>query len=104
MSEKKENFDKNQYRKNKKINKANIRNGQNKKFFSNNEDSILNSLPSGAFERKEIKSIREELELSSEDDNNSKIILNKEEKIEVTDEEEDLFDESYFEPVVYIKK
>lgn len=70
----------NDYRKLKKINKSKIRDGQRNKNFLINEDSILNSLPSGDFDQtklvkssfqKEEEVIEEEkiIEINNEDDN-----------------------------------
>ena len=92
------------YRKNKKINKSKIKSGQMSKNFLN-EDSLLNVLPSGAFDKKEEKN-------NKSDEQNKKEEPIKKEKIETINDknvldddiEEEEFNESYFDQVPYTKK
>lgn len=105
MSTKKENNKSNEYRTNKKINKAKIKSGQRSKNFLNNEESILNTLPSGAFDRI-ITNIKEE-EYDKNIDTSKYIdtdkYIDKNNNIFVEEEEYEEFDESYFNPQVYNK-
>jgi len=94
------------YRKNKKINKSKIKSGQMSKNFLN-EDSLLNVLPSGAFDKKIIK---EEEPIKKMDD--KKLLndtlnetLNETLNDDINDDiEEEEFNESYFDQVPYTKK
>lgn len=104
---------KNEYRNKKKLTKTNMKNAQRAKTFRMDEDSILNSLPSGAFE-----SVKEhETFISPNEEINEKIIIkeknikneineiNEIDEIDETDKiDEEEFNESYFEPTVYVKK
>ena len=98
---------KNEFRNNKKITKTNRRNAIKDKNFRMDDESILNSLPSGAFELKENKkvtiSVNEKDEkinekVNEKDETNKKITFD----LDEVDEEE--FNESYFESTVYVKK
>ena len=87
MSSKNDN-PKSEYRKNKKINKSNIRSGRFKKQdFIINEDSILNSLPSGAFDKNNIELNHEKNQKLVEKMTENKDIEKKNE-VENIDEEE----------------
>lgn len=89
----------NDYRKAKKINKSKIRDGKKRKDFMNDDSSILNALPSGAFEqniipKKDINNdklttiVNNTLELKNEDNELGN---------ELVDEEEyEKFDDDYF--------
>lgn len=89
----------NDYRKAKKINKSKIRDGKKRKDFMNDESSILNALPSGAFEQNIIP---------KNDTNNDKLttivndtleLKNEHSELgnELVDEEEyEKFDDDYF--------
>ena len=89
----------NDYRKAKKINKSKIRDGKKRKDFMNDESSILNALPSGAFEQNIIPKndtnndklttiVNDTLELKNEDSESGN---------ELVDEEEyEKFDDDYF--------
>ena len=89
----------NDYRKAKKINKSKIRDGKKRKDFMNDESSILNALPSGAFEQNIIPKndtnndklttiVNDTLELKNEDSELGN---------ELVDEEEyEKFDDDYF--------
>ena len=108
MSTKKDNTKNNEFRRNKKINKAKIRDGQKNKNFLNNEDSILNTLPSGAFDRKIINENniidKEDNEIEKFENNNIDKNNNMNKKNDIIIEEEyEEFDESYFKPQVYQK-
>lgn len=98
MSDKKDNSKSIEYRKNKKINKAKIRVGQRNKDFLINEDSILNTLPSGAFDIKppDIKP----------QDTKREVVENIKIKEDILENNEDYeeFDESYFEQIPYTKE
>ena len=101
---------KNEYRNKKKLTKTNMKNAQRAKTFRMDEDSILNSLPSGAFEPvKEHETfispneeIDEKITIKEKNIKNEIDEINKINKIDEIDEEE--FNESYFEPTVYVKK
>lgn len=109
MSTKKENNKSNEYRTNKKINKAKIKSGQRSKNFLNNEESILNTLPSGAFDRVITNEKEEEYDqkYDKNTDTNKYIdtdkYIDKNNNIFVEEEEYEEFDESYFNPQVYHK-
>ena len=107
MSTKKENNKSNEYRTNKKINKAKIKSGQRSKNFLNNEESILNTLPSGAFDRVIANEKEEEYDKNTDTnkyiDTEKYIDKNINNNIFVEEEEYEEFDESYFNPQVYHK-
>ena len=89
----------NDYRKAKKINKSKIRDGKKRKDFMNDDSSILNALPSGAFEQNIIPKndtnndklttiVNDTLELKNEDNELGN---------ELVDEEDyEKFDDDYF--------
>ena len=116
----------NEYRQNKKQNKAKIRSGQKQKDFSINEDSILNSLPTGAFDlnmkkngskynsdmedeqlvplEKKIEGIHLDLSKNTKDDQPYIVkISNEESKNNDIDDKSDSeeFDDNYFESKEY---
>ena len=92
----------NDYRKAKKINKSKIRDGKRQKEFLLDDTSILNALPSGAFDKKSPKKNEDskdednnqdpddDSKLEYTNDKNSKIIIEEEE------EEYEKFDDDYF--------
>jgi len=91
----------NDYRKAKKINKSKIRDGKRQKEFLLDDTSILNALPSGAFDKKSPK--KEEDHESPKDDinqnNNSKLEFNSEVNLKIIEDEDDeyeKFDDDYF--------
>lgn len=101
---------KNEYRNKKKLTKTNMKNAQRAKTFRMDEDSILNSLPSGAFE-----SVKEhETFILSNEEIDEKIIIKEKNIIDEIDKidkiyeidkiDEEEFNEFYFEPTVYVKK
>ena len=88
----------NDYRKAKKINKSKIRDGKRQKEFLLDETSILNALPSGAFDKKSPKK-EEDAEDDINQDNNSKLEFNNEVNLKIIEDEEDeyeKFDDDYF--------
>lgn len=86
-----------EYRKNKKINKSKIRDEQSKKNrFLNHDDSYINELPSGMFEKKKsINNIENVIETIKEDSLKIENSLKTEES-EKCDEYEQ-FTDDYFE-------
>lgn len=74
----------NDYRKAKKINKSKIRDGKKRKDFMNDESSILNALPSGAFEQNII---------SKNDTNNDKLTTIVNDTLELKNEDSELGNE-----------
>jgi len=91
----------NDYRKAKKINKSKIRDGKRQKEFLLDETSILNALPSGAFDKKSPK--KEEDAKDPIDnitqDNNSKLEFKSEANLKIIEDEDDKyekFDDDYF--------
>jgi len=98
-----------EYRMNKKINKSKIRSGQKSKncLIYPEEDFNINELPSGAFDKN--NTLNDDNDDKKEDFN--KIDSEKpedqkdKEKILLEDDEEyEKFNESYFEPLPYVKK
>jgi len=91
----------NDYRKAKKINKSKIRDGKRQKEFLLDDTSILNALPSGAFDKKSPKK-EEDPEDPKDDitqDNNSKVEFKNETNIKIIEDEDDeyeKFDDDYF--------
>ena len=91
----------NDYRKAKKINKSKIRDGKRQKEFLLDETSILNALPSGAFDKKSPKK-EEDPEDPKDDitqDNNSKLEFKNETNLKIIEDEDDeyeKFDDDYF--------
>jgi hypothetical protein len=91
----------NDYRKAKKINKSKIRDGKRQKEFLLDETSILNALPSGAFDKKSPKK-EEDAEDSKDDitqDNNSKLEFKNKANLKIIEDEDDeyeKFDDDYF--------
>jgi len=90
----------NDYRKAKKINKSKIRDGKRQKEFLLDETSILNALPSGAFDRKSPKKEEDHEDPKDHidnitDDNNSKLKSEPNLKI-IEDDEYEKFDDDYF--------
>jgi hypothetical protein len=91
----------NDYRKAKKINKSKIRDGKRQKEFLLDETSILNALPSGAFDKKSPKK-EEDTEDSKDDiiqDNNSKLEFKNKANLKIIEDEDDeyeKFDDDYF--------
>ena len=91
----------NDYRKAKKINKSKIRDGKRQKEFLLDDTSILNALPSGAFDKKSPKK-EEDPEDPKDDitqDNNSKVEFKNETNLKFIEEEDDeyeKFDDDYF--------
>lgn len=86
----------NDYRKAKKINKSKIRDGKRQKEFLLDETSILNALPSGAFDK---KSPKKEEDAEDEKDNNSKLEFKNETNLKIIEDEDDeyeKFDDDYF--------
>lgn len=86
----------NDYRKAKKINKSKIRDGKRQKEFLLDETSILNALPSGAFDK---KSPKKEEDPKDEEDNNSKLEFKSETNLKIIEDEDDeyeKFDDDYF--------
>ena len=92
-----------EYRKNKKINKAKLRTEQKNKAFSRDEDSILNVLPSGAFDLKPNIINQKETEPKEVESPKNKTKINIVEEI-IDEEEYEQFDESYFDQIEYVKK
>ena len=91
----------NDYRKAKKINKSKIRDGKRQKEFLLDETSILNALPSGAFDKKSPK--KKEDSKDEEDnenpDNNSKLEFKSNNNIKIIEDEDDeyeKYDDDYF--------
>lgn len=88
----------NDYRKAKKINKSKIRDGKRQKEFLLDETSILNVLPSGAFDKKSPKK-EEDAKDDINQDNNSKLEFKNEANLKIIEDEEDeyeKFDDDYF--------
>ena len=90
----------NDYRKAKKINKSKIRDGKRQKEFLLDDTSILNALPSGAFDKKFPKK-EEDHEDPKDDitqDNNSKVEFKNETNLKFIEEEDEYekFDDDYF--------
>jgi hypothetical protein len=91
----------NDYRKAKKINKSKIRDGKRQKEFLLDDTSILNALPSGAFDKKSPKK-EEDSEDPKDDitqDNNSKLEFKNETNLKIIEDEDDeyeKFDDDYF--------
>jgi len=91
----------NDYRKAKKINKSKIRDGKRQKEFLLDETSILNALPSGAFDKKSPKK-EEDPEDPKDDitqDNNLKVEFKNETNLKIIEDEDDeyeKFDDDYF--------
>jgi hypothetical protein len=86
----------NDYRKAKKINKSKIRDGKRQKEFLLDETSILNALPSGAFDKKSPKK-EEDPEDPKDDitqDNNSKLEFKNETNLKIIEDDDDEY-ESY---------
>ena len=97
------NKDSKEYRKNKKINKAKLRTEQKNKAFLRDEDSILNVLPSGAFDLESNITNQEDIKIKDIESpkNMNKINIVQ----EIIDEKEyEQFDESYFDQIEYVKK
>jgi len=90
----------NDYRKAKKINKSKIRDGKKRKDFMNDDSSILNALPSGAFEQNII--LKNDVNNIITNNDKMTTIVNdtlelKNEDTELVDEEEyEKFDDDYF--------
>lgn len=104
MSSKKEIV--NEYRKSKKMNQLKMKDKRMNRHIDFNDDNILNTLPSGVFEKKVSfsKEILEDNQFISELPEKDLLQNNKiEEKNNILLEEEDQekFTENYFEPVVY---
>ena len=98
---------KNEFRNNKKITKTNRRNAIKDKNFRMDDESILNSLPSGAFELKENKEVTISVNENDEKINekvNEKDETNKKITFDLDEVDEEEFNESYFESTVYVKK
>jgi len=88
---------------NKKNKQSDIRNKRNNKNFLQYEDSIVNELPSGSFDRNN-KVYPETIEQVNEDKSPSISLLEKKNEIELVDEEEfEEYTPDYFEPQVYKK-
>jgi hypothetical protein len=88
---------------NKKNKQSDIRNKRNNKNFLQYEDSIVNELPSGSFDRNN-KVHPETIEQLNEDKSPSISLLEKKNEIELVDEEEfEEYTPDYFEPQVYKK-
>ena len=107
MSRRKEISKNDEYRKNKKINKSKIRDGQRSKNFLLHEDSILNTLPSGDFDKVKNKESYENHSIKDTINNINTIkdsIHNEDTEDNIyTVNDDDEFDDSYFEPIVYKK-
>jgi hypothetical protein len=103
MNNNKDSKDSKEYRKNKKINKAKLRTGQKNKAFSRDEDSILNVLPSGAFDLKPNIINQEENKTKDLESPKNKSKINIIEET-IDEEEYEQFDESYFDQIEYVKK
>lgn len=105
MSSKKEIV--NEYRKSKKMNQLKMKDKRMNRHVDFNDDNILNTLPSGVFEKKVSfsKEILEDNQFISELPEKDLLQNNKiEEKNNILLEEEEdqeKFTEDYFEPVVY---
>ena len=91
----------NDYRKAKKINKSKIRDGKRQKEFLLDDTSILNALPSGAFDKKYPKKNEDskDEEDNENPDNNLKLEFKNEANLKIIEDEEDeyeKFDDDYF--------
>lgn len=89
----------NDYRKAKKINKSKIRDGKRQKEFLLDDSSILNSLPSGAFDKfhqkNKIKEDNNETPQIIDEDEETKL-LNENYQNDDEEEEYEKFDDDYF--------
>jgi hypothetical protein len=89
----------NDYRKAKKINKSKIRDGKRQKEFLLDDSSILNSLPSGAFDKShqknKIKEDNNEIPQIIDQDEETKL-LNENYQNDDEEEEYEKFDDDYF--------
>ena len=103
MSRRKEISKNDEYRKNKKINKSKIRDGQNNKNFLLHEDSILNTLPSGDFDKIKNKENYEDHNMKDTVDTVDTVDTIKDNVDIINNDIDDEFDDSYFEPIVYKK-
>lgn len=92
----------NDYRKAKKINKSKIRDGKRQKEFLLDDTSILNALPSGAFDKKSPKKNEDskDEEDNENPNNDSKLEYTNDKKSKILIEEEEdeyeKFDDDYF--------
>ena len=103
MSRRKEISKNDEYRKNKKINKSKIRDGQKSKNFLLHEDSILNTLPSGDFDKVKNKESYEDHNIKDTVDTIKDTTYTIKDNVNTEDIINDEFDDSYFEPIVYKK-